>query len=249
MSNFNNLVINEWLKLFKKRSFFIPYAIVTVIVGIVSYFIVGKQLDFHFYMSSAFSKQTFGTFLTMLTIIGTAGIVASEYSSGTIKFLLIRTQSRTKILASKYVTVLLYMFSIYAFAFGLTLASAFLFTNYNTSSVQWSTLGSTIGYALVYTLVYTTIAFMVGILTRSSAATIGLGISLIAFEGLFLLLLSKYEISKFFILTNLDLSMYKEGARPVFAGMSLNFSLLIIFVYLVLFLAASFVTFKKRDVS
>lgn len=249
MSNFNNLVINEWLKLFKKRSFFIPYAIVTVIVGIVSYFIVGKQLDFHFYMSSAFSKQTFGTFLTMLTIIGTAGIVASEYSSGTIKFLLIRTQSRTKILASKYVTLLLYMFSIYAFAFGLTLASALLFTNYNTSSVQWGTLGSTIGYALVYTLVYTTIAFMVGILTRSSAATIGLGISLIAFEGLFLLLLSKYEISKFLILTNLDLSMYKEGARPVFAGMSLNFSLLIIFVYLVLFLAASFVTFKKRDVS
>lgn len=249
MSNFNNLVINEWLKLFKKRSFFIPYAIVTVIVGIVSYFIVGNQLDFHFYMSSAFSKQTFGTFLTMLTIIGTAGIVASEYSSGTIKFLLIRTQSRTKILASKYVTVLLYMFSIYAFAFGLTLASALLFTNYNASLIQWGALGSTIGYALVYTLVYTTIAFMVGILTRSSAATIGLGISLIAFEGLFLLLLSKYEISKYFILTNLDLSMYKEGARPVFSGMSLNFSLLIIFVYLVLFLAASFVTFKKRDVS
>jgi ABC-2 type transport system permease protein len=249
MSNFKNLVINEWLKLFKKRSFFIPYAIVTVIVAIVSYFIVGRQIDFSFYMSSAFSKQTFCTFLTMLTIIGTAGIVASEYSSGTIKFLLIRTQSRTKILASKYVTVLLYMFSIYAFAFGLTLASALLFTNYNASSIQWGAIGSTIGYALVYTLVYTTIAFMVGILTRSSAATIGLGISLIAFEGLFLLLLSKYEISKFFILTNLDLSMYKEGARPVFAGMTLNFSLLIIFAYLVLFLAASFVTFKKRDVS
>lgn len=249
MSNFKNLVINEWLKLFKKRSFFIPYAIVTVIVAIVSYFIVGRQIDFSFYMSSAFSKQTFCTFLTMLTIIGTAGIVASEYSSGTIKFLLIRTQSRTKILASKYVTVLLYMFSIYAFAFGLTLASALLFTNYNASSIQWGAIGSTIGYALVYTLVYTTIAFMVGILTRSSAATIGLGISLIAFEGLFLLLLSKYEISKFFILTNLDLSMYKEGARPVFAGMTLNFSLMIIFAYLVLFLAASFVTFKKRDVS
>ncbi|MBP1904570.1 ABC-2 type transport system permease protein [Paenibacillus turicensis] len=249
MSNFNNLVINEWLKLFKKRSFFIPYAIVTVIVAIVSYFIVGRQIDFNFYMSNAFSKQTFVTFLTMLTIIGTAGIVASEYSSGTIKFLLIRTQSRTKILASKYVTVLLYMFSIYVFTFGLTLASALLFTNYNASSIQWGALGSTLGYALVYTLAYTTIAFMVGILTRSSAATIGLGISLIAFEGLFLFLFSKYEISKYFILTNLDLSMYKEGARPVFAGMTLNFSLLIIFVYLVLFLATSFVTFKKRDVS
>lgn len=249
MSNFKNLIINEWLKLFKKRSFFIPYAIVAVIVGIVSYFIQSEHADFGFYMSSAFSKQTFGTFLTMLTIIGTAGIVSSEYSSGTIKFLLIRTQSRSKILASKYVTVLLYMLTLYLFTFGLTLASALLFTNYNAGSAHWGALGTMIGYSLIYSLAYATIAFMVGILTRSSAATIGLGISLIAFEGLFLFLLSKYEISKYFIVTNLNLNMYNEGAKPVFAGMTLSFSLTIIFVYLILFLAASFVTFKKRDVS
>jgi ABC-2 type transport system permease protein len=141
MSNFKNLVINEWLKLFKKRSFFIPYAIVAVIVGFVSYLVQGNNGDFWIFMGSAFSKQTLGTFLTMLTIIGTAGIVSSEYSSGTIKFLLIRTQSRSKILASKYVTVLVYMLTLYLFTFGITLASAFLFTNYSASTAHWNEQG------------------------------------------------------------------------------------------------------------
>lgn len=249
MSNFTNLVVNEWLKMYKKRSFFIPYAIILMIVAIVSYIIYGKNVDFGYYMSSAFSSAAFGTFLTIVIITMTAGIVASEYNSGTIKFLLIRTQSRSQILASKYVAVLVYILAIYSFAFVTTLASAMLFTNYNATSADWSKIGIEIGYSLIYTLVYVTITFMIGILTRSSAATIGLAITLLAFESVFLLLLTRYEISKYFIITNLNLGMYNEGATPVFAGMTLPFSLLVIFAYIVLFLAASFVTFKKRDVS
>ena len=57
MSNFKNLVINEWLKLFKKRSFFIPYLIVAAVVCMVSYFIRGNQLDFVQYVNGAFAKE------------------------------------------------------------------------------------------------------------------------------------------------------------------------------------------------
>lgn len=249
MSNFKNLVVNEWLKMYKKRSFFIPYAIIVMIIAVVSYIIYGKNIDFGFYMSSAFSAAAFGTFLTILIITMTAGIVSSEYSSGTIKFLLIRTQSRNQILASKYVAVFVYMLSIYSFAFVATLISAMSFTSYNATSAHWDQIITTLCYSFVYSLAYVTITFMIGILTRSSAATIGLSMTLIAFENLFIMILTRYEISKYFIITNLNLSMYNEGSKPVFAGMTLQFSLLIIFVYLALFLAASFVTFKKRDVS
>src|SRR5690625_7731056 len=48
--------------------------------------------------------------VSLLTIIVAAGIVANEFRWGTIKLLLIRPISRTKILASKYIAVLLFAF-------------------------------------------------------------------------------------------------------------------------------------------
>ncbi|NQD67486.1 ABC transporter permease, partial [Bacillus haikouensis] len=48
------------------------------------------------------------TLVGLFAIIVAAGIVASEFSWGTIKLLLIRPISRTKILISKYITVILY---------------------------------------------------------------------------------------------------------------------------------------------
>ncbi|WMT43402.1 ABC transporter permease [Paenibacillus sp. D2_2] len=55
--------------------------------------------------------------------MGTAGVVSKEYSLGTIKLLLIRAQSRSKILLSKYITVLLYAVSIMVFTFLVSLVT------------------------------------------------------------------------------------------------------------------------------
>ena len=44
----------------------------------------------------------------LLTVIVAAGIVASEFTQGTIKMLLSRPVKRWKILTSKYVTVILF---------------------------------------------------------------------------------------------------------------------------------------------
>ncbi|MFP3471854.1 ABC transporter permease subunit, partial [Micrococcus sp. SIMBA_144] len=46
--------------------------------------------------------------ISIFTIIIGAGVIASEYSWGTIKLLLIRPASRTKILASKFIATLLF---------------------------------------------------------------------------------------------------------------------------------------------
>lgn len=116
MRNFNNLIVNEWLKLSKKRTFFMPYLILILLSLLLGYIVhsVSPGLFESAYDFSAMMllSQGIGQVITILAIIGTAGIVSKEYSQGTIKFLLIRARSRTAILASKYVVVLLYALTL-----------------------------------------------------------------------------------------------------------------------------------------
>jgi len=54
------------------------------------------------------SAPTFTTFASLFAIVIGAGIVAAEFSTGTIKLLLIRPVNRFKILLSKYLATLLF---------------------------------------------------------------------------------------------------------------------------------------------
>ncbi|GGH09942.1 ABC transporter permease [Paenibacillus segetis] len=254
MRSFGNLVINEWLKLSKKRSFFIPYAVLIAFIALFGYLATAFESSGGFvstveFVQSVMSKSGMGQFIVFLGIICTAGIVTKEYSLGTIKLLLIRSQSRNRILASKYVTAVLYTVSLFLCSAIVAFITGGIAFGFNGSSeMGWNDVFMTVLYTLVYTLVYVTITFMVGVLTKSTGATIGIGMFLVLLEGLVTMLLSKYAIVKYLIFTNADLSVYSQGGAP-FKGMTLNFSLIVVAVYMVLFLGTSFVTFKKRDVA
>ena len=58
-----------------------------------------------------------GSIVVLLTVIVAAGIVASEFSQGTIKMLLSRPVKRWKILTSKYLTVILIRHFVNAYWF------------------------------------------------------------------------------------------------------------------------------------
>ena len=58
-----------------------------------------------------------GSIVVLLTVIVAAGIVASEFSQGTIKMLLSRPVKRWKILTSKYLTVILVRHFVNAYWF------------------------------------------------------------------------------------------------------------------------------------
>ena len=65
--------------------------------------------------------------VTLLMIIASAGIVASEFSQGTIKMLLSRPVKRWKILTSKYVTVLLFGLLLTVVTYVSSVVGAFIF--------------------------------------------------------------------------------------------------------------------------
>lgn len=253
MRSFAKLVTNEWLKMYKKRSFFVPYALIAGAIALMLYLmhsfaLPGQTLSLRDFVSVVISKNSMGQMLTFLAIICTAGVVAKEHSLGTIKLLLIRSQSRSKILASKYAAVLLYTLTICIFAFTVSWLGGGLTFGFQVRETGWSEVLLSLLFQYVYTVVYVTITFLIGILTRSSGATIGIGMFLVLLESLMVGLLSRYEIGKYLFYTNADLSVYMNGNPPI-SGMTMTFSILVLAAYMILFLGASFVTFKKRDVA
>jgi len=188
--------------------------------------------------------QGVGQILTILVIIGTAGIVSKEHSQGTIKFLLIRARSRTAILASKYVVVLLYTLTLTIVATISFYASGAIWFGLSGGEAAMSDVFMSLLYSSVSTVVYVTLAFMVGILTNSTGVTIG--------GTIFLTMISQItiprEFYKYVLFPNLNLAAYEGGGAPM-PGMTLTFSIVMLTVYTFVFLFIGFSVFRRRDVA
>ncbi|MUG68189.1 ABC transporter permease subunit [Paenibacillus campinasensis] len=254
MRSFGYLLWNEWLKMFKKRSFFIPYLLLAGMVIFVAFILsefAQGTVDGYGFAEMALSTRGMGAMLTLLAIVMTAGTVSKEHSMGTIKFLLIRAQTRTQILASKYVMVLIYSATLVVFlGIAAVLTGQLVFGPVDgPGATSLSEVLRAGGYNMVYTTIYVTLAFTAGILTRSTGSAIGIGMFMIVAESLAVQLLARYSWAKYLLFFNVDLSMYDGGAGAVFPGMSLMFSIIVLAAYLLFFLMAGFITFHKRDVA
>lgn len=251
--SFGRLVLNEWLKLSKKKSFWFPFLIIAAFAGLLAY-LLNAGLSKEPLTALGFAEECMkisglGALTLYIVIIGTSGIVAREHSMGTIKFLLVRAHSRSKILASKYVAALLYMLLLAAFTLAASVAAGWLAFGFGPGAgASWGDVFAAAGYTLVYLFVYTTFTFMVGVLTKSAGATIGIGMFTVVMESAIVAALSRYSFSKYLLFTNTNLSVYEAKAVPVH-GMTLTFSVTMLCLYVVLFLAAGFVTFKRRDIA
>ncbi|MBH5317038.1 ABC transporter permease [Paenibacillus sp. GSMTC-2017] len=250
MLKFSGLLTNEWLKMYKKKSFFIFFGIMALYVAITTY--VGHRwledntaLTFtNFFIS----LSTAGQLLPIIAIIAVASIVPQEFQMGTIKQLLIRSHSRNKILASKYITALFFSAALILTTLGLLLIGGTIAYGFGGDTAVWRDIAQNVMYLTIYTFTYVTVTFMISVLTKSIGATIGITMFSTMIGGLFTLLMSKYTFLKFTLFPHVDLSPYRDGG-VIMEGMSLTFSASVIGVYIVISLLASFVTFRKRDVS
>ncbi|MBY7142327.1 ABC transporter permease [Virgibacillus sp. NKC19-3] len=201
--------------------------------------------------------------VSLLTIIVAAGIVANEFKWGTIKLLLIRPISRTKILASKYVSVLLFALFTLLFVLVFSWVSGALFfgiEGMNPYAVQSQSDGfayvsvigeivSEYGYGLVNLVMMATFAFMISSIFRSSALAIGIGVFLMMGGNIIVQAFAEYEWAKYILFANTDLSQYASGNTPWIEDMTLGFSITVLIVYYVVFMILSWVFFTKRDVA
>ena len=102
------LMKNEWMKIFGRKSswIYIIILVLSLLLGAYLNHAIFEDSNTWLYMNSV--VYSLSMLVTLFTVIVGSGNVASEFSDGTIKQLLIRPHSRVKILLSKYIVVLSY---------------------------------------------------------------------------------------------------------------------------------------------
>lgn len=201
--------------------------------------------------------------ITLFTIIVAAGSVASEFSWGTIKLLLIRPASRTKILLSKYIAALLFalcmlllllVFSavVGAAVFGIENIREPYLAYQNGAVVEKSMLFHVMQvYALncADLVMMATFAFMISAVFRNHSLAIGLAtFALFVGPQVTALLAMKFDWAKYLLFANTNLTQYIDGT-PLVEGMTMSFSLMMLLVYFVIFNGIAWLIFRKRDIA
>ena len=200
-------------------------------------------------------------FITIFAVVVAAGIVSSEFSTGTIKMLLTRPVSRSKILLSKLLTVILFGLALYAVALiGSALLGVLLWGTDVSRELQmvngvieeiepWKPLFESFILSFGDFFMSVFFAFMLGSIFRSSSLAVGLTLFISLMSTMIVMLLSKYSFAKYVWVAHSDLTQHMSGRTPYIEGVTLPFSLAVLAVYAVLFLVGSFLIFNKRDVT
>jgi len=230
--------------------------------------------DDNLLVSNANNAKTLTLFFLLIGMIAIgASIVSEEYSKSTIKLLLIRPYSRSKILLVKYITTLISMLILLIIMFVVSLILNVIYNGGNifdtliygnlltnkvvTTSVLMYYIKLMISF-IPMILMYTTLAFSISVLTMSSsiANMLSFGIFFISqiLEGLAIVFnfsLIKYSFTVVSDYTSY-VSMISYGNSMFNVANKFNLTLLeqniTYILYMILFLILAFVVFKKRDI-
>lgn len=209
--------------------------------------------------------------IPMLVVVIASDMVSSEMSGGTIKVLLTRGVPRWQILASKLAALVLltamligavglsaYLVSGVFFGyrgFHLPIPMGFHTTANGTISVaqvytiaQWKYLIMTYGLGFISSLAVAILSFMVSVLVRSTASSMGIMMAALISGTLLTSLASSWKTAKYLPVVNLQLSTYLNGSPPPVVGMNFSFSMVILAVWSIAALAVSFWVFTQRDI-
>lgn len=207
----------------------------------------------HNFVEFMYNVSFFKISITIFTVSIGATIFSGEFSSGTIKYLLIRPINRTRIYVSKFATVLL---------IGLSLMISIVLLSFLIGCVLYGfeDISSSINMAQEVFISYLSefatftamacFAMMLSIYFRNSAFSLGVSF-VILFSGPMLtqvLRILQKNWAKYLLFSNVDFTHYIGKNSPLFKGMSAPFSIGIIFIHIVSFILIGLFFFKKQDV-
>ena len=208
----------------------------------------------------------YGVFIIVVIIMIAGTIVSEEFNKGTIKLLLVKPYTRTQILLSKFLTVLIISaFVIVSTILMQILVGGILFGfeslfepvvvyNLSTNAIQEINIFAYLGIQtltqLPIIILLATLAFAISTIFSNSALAIT--VSLLGYMGASIInqLAIAYNLTfmKYFVTMNWDLSQYLFGGLPYMEGMNLITSIIICVVYLLIMLIPTFIIFKKRNI-
>ncbi len=258
------LIRNENMKIYRRLRTWIMFGILVAILLAID---IGAKLigggDANNWNMMQINSAVLFSIVTIFTVVVSADSVAGEFSSGTIKLLLIRPWSRSKILLSKYISLLLFALIMAALLFVLSLfVNIALFGYDGSADVVQRVLHvdrdmTPLAFMLIYyidqfvaLIVTVTLSFMLSTVFRSGGLAIGLSLFLLlggsTITGLLTLLHKKWVDYVLFL--HMNLAQYLTNS-PVKEGMTIGFSLGVLAVYYIVFVAITWIIFNKRDVA
>ena len=208
----------------------------------------------------------YGIFVIAILVMIAGTIVSEEFNKGTIKLLLVKPYSRTKILLSKFITsmlmiifVVLIMGIMQLFVGGVifgfdSLSAPVVEYNFNTNSLQEINV-------LVYFLIQflaqlpmfillATLAFALGTIFANSALAITISLLGYIAANIINQLAMSYNIKflEYFVTMNWGLSQYLFGNLPNMEGMTMSFSIITCIVYFLIMVIPTLIIFKKKNI-
>jgi ABC-2 type transport system permease protein len=199
---------------------------------------------------------------SLISVIIAGEIVAAEFVSGTIKLLLTRSASRTKIYLSKYIAAILFGLLLSAagilvsillggFIFGFDgLADSYFYVKDQVVREVPALQALLVGYILniPFLLIATTLAFMISAAFRSTIFSIVISL-LVSLTGFIIAIaMDGWAWTKYFVFSHTDLTPHLFG-NPSVDGVTLGFSLIFIVLHLAIMHLISYPLFVKRDVT
>lgn len=203
------------------------------------------------------------TVVALLAIVIAGGIVSSEFSQGTVKFLLINPVKRWKILMSKYFTVITVGYIMLCILFVVMIPITGLMLGFDGFSTPYIYVSGsevkempTLLYAAeqylmksVEMVVMSTLAFAISSLVRSTALAIGVSVFTMCIGSTATQLLGQLgqDWARFLVFANTDLASISKG-YSIFAQHSLTFAVGVLIAHMVVFLLTAWDGFTKRSV-
>lgn len=209
-----------------------------------------------------FQSKSLVSLIGLLIIVVAGSSVASEFSQGTIKFLLINPVKRWKILMSKYFTVISLGYVMLALLFLVMIPAAGLIIGFDGISAPYiyvsggevheisSFLQAIKLYLLdsIEVVVMATFAFALSSLFKSAALAIGSGVFLMLTGSMIVQILAqlRQDWARYLIFANTDLSGIYNGSS-LFPQHSLTFAIVVIVLHMAVFLLTAWDGFTKRE--
>ena len=203
------------------------------------------------------------TVVALLAIVIAGGIVSSEFSQGTVKFLLINPVKRWKILMAKYFTVITVGYIMLCILFVVMIPITGLMLGFDGFSTPYIYVSGgdvkempTLLYAAeqylmksVEMVVMSTLAFAISSLVRSTALAIGVSVFTMCIGSTVTRLLGQLgqDWARFLVFANTDLASISKG-YSIFAQHSVTFAVGVLIAHMVVFLLTAWDGFTKRSV-
>ncbi|MDB5052198.1 MAG: family transporter protein [Bacilli bacterium] len=260
-----NLILNENMKIYRRLRTWILIAILILIVlaaFIIIYYASPKPINFNLW-DGALLGEKLSIAALFVAIIIAADSVAGEFSGGTIKLLLIRPASRSKILLSKYISIVVFLVILLILLFVTSILLSGLFFGFKGAAEPFTYIGAggvshqismvshvfgAYAFESVELLLILTMAFMLSTVFRSSAIAISVSIVALFVGGIIGNIIMPFSWAKYYLFLNTDLSVYMYDKAPI-KGMTLSFSIIVLIIYFLIFNVLSWTIFKKRDVA